>query len=305
MRKFWLALPAAVALAALTNLFPPAAADEEPKPVKPVNLDCNTKADEDDPHVSSNNLTLYYDANAAKKWDLMAAARKSVAAKWGAGKSIVDACGAYVADAADDRCVFVTPDNSYPQYLYFASNKNEQDRKGENFDLYATSRLGPTKEFDPPVAMASLDTPADETAPWLTRDGKTLYFSRKTKEGWRLFTTTRKKATGALGFEDEPALIDELPPDFWHATLSPDGGTMYLQGPLEKGRTGLFVATKSGKTWEKPEPLERLNDPSGPTGDRSPCLSRDGQTLYFASDRDGGKGGLDLYSVPVAELKKK
>ena len=42
-----------------------------------------------------------------------------------------------------------------------------------------------------------------------------------------------------------------------------------------------------------------------PTGDRSPCLSRDGLTLYFASDRDGGKGGLDLYSVAVADLKKK
>ncbi len=100
-------------------------------------------------------------------------------------------------------------------------------------------------------------------------------------------------------------MVDELPADFHHATLTPDGKTLYLQGPLGKGRWGLFVSTKSGKTWGKPEALDILNDPSGPTGDVSPSLSRDGLTLYFASDRDGGKGGMDLYSVLVADLKKK
>jgi hypothetical protein len=39
----------------------------------------------------------------------------------------------------------------------------------------------------------------------------------------------------------------------------------------------------------------------------SPCLTRDGKFLYFASDRpgSGGKGGLDLYSIATAELAKK
>ncbi len=150
-----------------------------------------------------------------------------------------------------------------------------------------------------------MDSAVDEQDPWLTKDGKTLYFTRKTmKDGYRVFTATRKSAKGAQGFE-EPVLLDELPPGFHHATLTPDGKTMYLQGPLDKGRWGLFVSTKAEKTWGMPEPLDMVNDASGPTGDRSPSLSRDGATLYFASDRDGGKGGLDLYSIPVAELKKK
>ncbi len=80
---------------------------------------------------------------------------------------------------------------------------------------------------------------------------------------------------------------------------------MYLQGPLEKERWGLFRSVRGSSGWGKPEPLDGLNNADGPTGDRSPGLSRDGTFLYFASDRPGGKGGLDLYVVKTDELKKK
>ena len=79
---------------------------------------------------------------------------------------------------------------------------------------------------------------------------------------------------------------------------------MYLQGPLDKGRWGLFVSTKSGKTWAKPEPLTALNHPDGPRGDMYPSLGPDDKMLYFSSDRPGGKGGLDIWMIPTAELVK-
>jgi len=79
---------------------------------------------------------------------------------------------------------------------------------------------------------------------------------------------------------------------YHHATLSPDGKTMYLQGPLEKDCWGLLSRSSDGKTWSKPVALEELNDSEGKIGDRSPNLSRDGKFLYFASDRPGGKGGM-------------
>jgi Tol biopolymer transport system component len=36
----------------------------------------------------------------------------------------------------------------------------------------------------------------------------------------------------------------------------------------------------------------------------TPCLSPDGSKLYFSSDRPGGKGGLDLWMIPTAQLAK-
>ena len=36
-----------------------------------------------------------------------------------------------------------------------------------------------------------------------------------------------------------------------------------------------------------------------------PALSADDKMLYFASDRPGGKGGMDLWMIPTAQLKAK
>src|SRR5262249_8990184 len=111
------------------------------------------------------------------------------------------------------------------------------------------------------------------------------------------------KARSGGGF-GKPRVLD-LPPGFHHPTLTPDGKTLYLQGPLENGRWGLFRTTATFKGGSKPEPLDGLNSAAAPKGDLSPSLSRDGSLLYFASDRRGGKGGLDLWVVTTARLNKK
>jgi Tol biopolymer transport system component len=265
--------------------------------IKPTSLGVNTEADEDDPHVSSSGTVLLYSSNAKKKFDIMISRRAKTTIAWPKGVLIED----YVTTEADDRSAFLTTDGKYPQFLYFAT---KYDKKNDNFDLFVSVCQGAGKASSAPTPIQSVCTAEDEMHPWLSADGKSLYFSRKTKEGWRVLVATRKEAVGGGGF-GEPALLKEFPVDFHHATLSPDGKTMYLQGPLEKKRWGLFRCERGKDGWEKPEPLEELNNADGPTGDRSPCLSRDGKMLYFASDRPGGKGGLDLYVVPTADLTKK
>jgi hypothetical protein len=290
MSRFSIAVLALSLLASEAQVW---AADE--KALQPIHLSVNTNADEEDPHLASNGLTLYYAANGKGKFDIMIAERKTKAAPWGAGVVLQD----YIQTEAADRCPFVTVDGRYPQFLYYATRK---DKESINFDLYVAVKQGPGKAFAEPTPVQIVDTEADEKDPWLTGDGRQLYFTRKTREGMRVFVSSRARATGPGGF-GEPVLIKELPPDFSHATLTPDGRFMYLQGPLENDRWGLFVSTRGPKGWSQPEPLEQLNHPKGKRGDRSPGLSRDGLSLYFASDRPGGKGGFDLYVIATAQLK--
>jgi Tol biopolymer transport system component len=296
MKTLLATLPVVLALAWFVALPGVPAA---PPAVTPVNLAVNTAADEDEPFVAADDRTLYYAANAKGKWDIMFATRKKVADPWGKGEVLQD----YIQTEGDDRGACVTAPGRFPQYLYFATTS---EKGGKSFDLCVAVKQGADKAFTEPRALAALDSEADEMHPWLSANGKELYFSRKTADGWRVYVSRRKQAAGPNGF-GPPEALDELAPDFHHATLTPDGHTMYLQGPLEKGRWGVFVSFLSGKTWGKPEPLDELNDPKAPTGDRSPSLSRDGNRLYFASDRPdrSAKGGLDLWMVHVSALRRR
>src|SRR5262249_13309219 len=186
---------------------------DENKPLKPINLEkLNTAADEDDPHAGSSGLTLYYASNAKKKFDIFVSRRRDQGQPWPAGKE----GGGYIQSDVDDRSVFVTAENRFPQYFYFATMK---DRETKNFDIYVAVKQDRTAVFTSPTPVSTISSPADELHPWLTAGGKELYFSRKTKEGWRVFVATRKETTGAAGLVRAPG--PRLPPGAHHPPVSP------------------------------------------------------------------------------------
>ena len=64
--------------------------------------------------------------------------------------------------------------------------------------------------------------------------------------------------------------------------------------------TDLYQVTLNSGKWSDPEPIEALNTKFE---DAFPLFSGDSM-LYFSSNRLGGYGGLDIYSVPMSDLKK-
>ena len=84
--------------------------------------------------------------------------------------------------------------------------------------------------------------------------------------------------------------------------FSKDGNTLvFAKGNSGKSKDAspdvdLYISTKRDGVWSKPERLA-ISDSLG--WDGSPSFSRDGKTLYFSSNRRGGKGGLDLYRAPM------
>jgi gluconolactonase len=267
-------------------------------PADPSNLEgVNSSKDEDEPHLASE-TRLFYTQRENGKYQVMESVRKNSKSPWTKGANMVEANV-----QGDCRCPFVSEPGKYPQYFYFATNKDSDkpNERGTNFDIFFLTKLNAKSDFTTPTPLHKISTPADELHPWLSRDGLKLYFSRKDQEGWHVYQAIRQKP-----YEQFTAANRlELPVGFHHPTLTGDGKKMYLQGPLPEKRWGIFRSSLVGQGWSSPEPLLALNHPDAPKGDMSPALSHDGTRLFFASDRPGGKGGLDLWFVPTGQLGKK
>ena len=59
-----------------------------------------------------------------------------------------------------------------------------------------------------------------------------------------------------------------------------------------RNKLGIFWSVREGSVWTKPREFRADNEWYNIT---SPCISPDGKRLYFASDKEGGLGGSDLY----------
>jgi len=103
---------------------------------------------------------------------------------------------------------------------------------------------------------------------------------------------------------------DGLNTDYHEASvaITNDGKTMYFtrdnttkRNRLKYDKEGtthlkIYKATLEGEQWSNVEELP-FNDDLFSTG--HPALSPDNKTLYFVSDRDGGLGQTDIYSVSI------
>jgi hypothetical protein len=253
--------------------------------VKAVNLEkLNTEADENDPFPAADGSLYYAVQGKADLWEIMVS-KKNAAGVFGAGKVFRSS------KEADYRSPFL-----FQGSLYFAHNNvpDEKLKDLKNFDLVkmTSSRA--------PLPLPGISEKEDELHPWITPSGKEFYFSRKLSDGWTLFVA-QGPVPGPIGKAKEVG----FPAGYHHATLSGGSLLMYLQGPLDDGRTGIFRSkrAKIGAAWSMPEPVPALNHPKSKHGDMSPALNSDGSRLYFVSDRPGGKGGLDIWMVPTKELK--
>ena len=84
--------------------------------------------------------------------------------------------------------------------------------------------------------------------------------------------------------------------------IHPDNQTLYFSsdGPPGMGGMDIFMSRRDKNgDWGEPVnlgyPINTVKD------ENSFTVSGDGKTAYFASDRPGGYGGLDLYSFELPE----
>jgi outer membrane protein OmpA-like peptidoglycan-associated protein/tetratricopeptide (TPR) repeat protein len=76
------------------------------------------------------------------------------------------------------------------------------------------------------------------------------------------------------------------------ASLSPDGKTLFLY--YEEGEGDIYTSIRSGEEWSEPKPLNK-NINTALFWETCASITADGKKLFFASNRPGGIGELDIY----------
>jgi outer membrane protein OmpA-like peptidoglycan-associated protein len=152
-----------------------------------------------------------------------------------------------------------------------------------------------------------VNTPFHDYAPIISGDGNTLIFTsnrseneKEIKEGTNYEDIYISRKTGN-DWEQAKKISSNINNVYNDAaaSLSPDGKTLFLY--YEEGAGDIYVSRLEGNEWTKPTPLNK-NINTGQFWETSASMSADGKKLYFASNRPGGAGELDLY---VSELDGK
>lgn len=202
--------------------------------------------------------------------------------------------------AADGRSlIFVAcPDASGTDYGDNRSGKG-------SCDLFYTKKLG-TRWLDPVNLPGMVNSFSWESQPSLSADGKTLYFvrrvsSRGMEQDADIFVATLQE-DGKWGTPVRLPGNVNTPYMEESVLIHPDGKTLYFSSRGHKGLGGLDIYVSrmdaNGK-WGDPE---NLGYPINTRFDENSLMvSADGEIAFFASDREGGYGDLDIYYFEMPE----
>lgn len=173
---------------------------------------------------------------------------------------------------------------------------------GNSGNLFYIDRSGQSWS-SPTILSEKINSRYMETSGSITPDGKIIYFASNRKGGYGGYDLYRsvKMENGEwgapenLGPKVNTAANEDAP--FIH----PDQQTLFFtsDGDNTMGGRDIFVTRLIRNTWTAPE---NMGYPVNSTAnDNYFSLTADGKKGYFSSDRKGGYGGQDIYSVEMPQ----
>ena len=199
---------------------------------------------------------------------------------------------------AHTSCTSISPDGNQI-FLY----KNPTSGSAIGGDIFVSKRSKKGK-WGAPVSLGSpINTSYYEDGACLSPDGNTLYFVSERPGGFGRADIYKSDKISRKEWGKPENLGPRVNSDFDEGApfIAPDGHTLFFSsdGHSSMGGYDIFKTSinDSGK-WTFPVnlgyPINTVNNEKGFT------LSADARTGYFASDRKGGEGKRDIYSVDLS-----
>ncbi len=149
-------------------------------------------------------------------------------------------------------------------------------------------------------AGPGINTPQPEMYPCISADTQTLYFTRSVNGIDEDFYRAKVDSCGGWFYARNMGSPPNTPAQEGAQMISADGHYLFFMRCETRSENGwanggcdLFMAYTGDSVWSVPQSFgATINTPSY---EGTPCLSSDNCELYFASDKEGGYGGLDLW----------
>lgn len=170
---------------------------------------------------------------------------------------------------------------------------------------FAKEQLKNPLPFKPEPLPETINANELQYFPVLTVDQQNLIFTRRISSAPQhdedLMISRRDEQGNWLPAESISPVINTADNE-GTSTISADGRVLIFTSC--KGRKGfgscdLFLSRRTGNTWS--EPVNMGPGINSRDWESQPSLSADGRTLYFVSNRPGGRGGNDIYVSTVDE----
>jgi outer membrane protein OmpA-like peptidoglycan-associated protein/tetratricopeptide (TPR) repeat protein len=218
-----------------------------------------------------------------------------------------------------ERAMYDSAVKYLPKFIAFKDEDEKKFAKDWEAEMYqakmmlrdAKKAVGLKKNmpFEPKV-VTGVSTERDEYLAYISPDDKSCYFVRRvpfqsmnqvsaSDKEKELFMVAQRDKTGQFNKgEAMSAPFNATDDNQGGCTISIDNKNLYfammrMEGGLQPN-CDLYVSSNQGGDWSEITKLSaNVNHPK--YWDSQPTIAADGLTLYFASDRPGGYGGIDLY----------
>lgn len=201
-------------------------------------------------------------------------------------------------------------DSASRELVYFLNNYNGADKtiiseivqnEIRGAELGIKLSAFPDENIDVQHLSSNVNTPATEFSPFAFND-ETLYYSSTMAARAEIYRTL--KVNGEWTKPERPNGFPTIENDhFCNGNLTPDNKRFYFTICQSRESWGglttecdLFVIKNNAGTWSEPERLRDYVNMEGSTATHPYTVHQNNtEILYFASNREGGKGGMDIW----------